>query len=203
MDEQQEQSAYLEFLVDRADIAVINRESYFRSANRLGRLDIASNLALVIVTTISGASLLNESGEHSELRSHSWFVVLMGLLSLSGGLLAAIRPQMNWKQRSEEQRSAAINWTKIGNDIIDAIVSARLTAPSPAEARKAMDDLTARWNQLVETSPNIQTSDYARSTRQRHSSPMLHLPYHPGVTSDMVRVKNGDSAVRDVAQGAP
>ena len=61
MENQTELPEYFEFLSNRANDAIINREAYFRGANRLSNWELAINLCLVIITTAAGTKLLSGS----------------------------------------------------------------------------------------------------------------------------------------------
>ena len=116
MDNHTELAAYFDFLSSRANDAVINREAYFRGANRLSNWELTINLCLVIITTAAGTKLLSGSappGTSSSLPIET----IAGVLSLLAALLTAVRPQLNLRERSKTHQAAAVLWTKLGNDL--------------------------------------------------------------------------------------
>lgn len=173
MENQTELPGYFEFLSNRANDAIINREAYFRGANRLSNWELAINLCLVIITTAAGTKLLSGSSPQvtSACEGCSAYSIptetIAGVLSLLAALLTAVRPQLNLRERSKSHHAAAVLWTKLGNDIQEILACSRLNPPAKDQAVKTIDELVKRWNQIVDSSPPLSDQDYKRSASLR------------------------------------
>ncbi len=179
MDNHTELAAYFDFLSSRANDAVINREAYFRGANRLSNWELTINLCLVIITTAAGTKLLSGSATAGSAGTASSLPIetIAGVLSLLAALLTAVRPQLNLRERSKTHQAAAVLWTKLGNDLQEILARSQLNPPSKDEALATMDELAKRWNQIVDTCPPLSDVDYKKSASQRTMSKRTALSH--------------------------
>lgn len=123
--------------------ACIARDAHYKQAKILQVRHIKLGVPVVVLSTLVGTSIF-ASLEHAPL---SWVKVLVGLLSISCSVLAALQTFHNYSQQSERHRATAIRFSAIVRKIEVAIAECECAADIPSafakEVEKELNDISA------------------------------------------------------------
>jgi hypothetical protein len=120
-----------------------------RSEKRYSRLHTAITLPSIVMATLAGSASIGSTSLFAKTEIAN---VVIGIITLSVGLLTTVSNYFSWAKRSESHRIADITYKKIYKFILIELSLPRTERMSAKDMLKAVRDETQR---LEETSPQV------------------------------------------------
>lgn len=142
----------------------------FLASNHSEKMHKRLGIPTVIISTVVGTSVFASLDSNPEV----WLKILIGLLSVTSAVLAALQTFMGYADKSNEYKAAAIRYGKLRREL-EQYISSRAEPCTTDEA--FMLDFRNRWDETDSTAPTTAQSfhDAARAqvarSREAGSTP--------------------------------
>ncbi len=137
--------------------------AHYSAARIYNKLHLWLGIPAVILSVVVSTSIFSSLSTSAESGNTKWLIIIIGLLSVTSGVLAGLQTFLKYSELSEKHRIAGARYAHLKHKIE---LLATFSIEDEGELRDKLEQIETQWGKYREDSPNISTNQWSKIEKE-------------------------------------